>query len=358
MNLGNYTFKQSVNNALMLARSKSFILLLLIIALAFCLRTYKLQEVPAGLFIDEISGLYTPFLYIHGIVDLSLRGAISYFLSGTFFIYFLAGSSSLFARLSEDVFGTLLVFVVYLLAKEMFSKKVGLISALLIALCPWAVHFSRFQAYSSSYVLFFTTALMFVYKGINCDNRRKKFIWYCLGSLTFGLTADIFASSSVFVPVFITIFLFIYLQKKIKRQTIHSISPKGIFWPLVIVLMFVLSYSPIFLIFGHRDGYAFFAQSYSTYSHSRNFVDWFRMIIDRAGVHLSPGFIVFAFPDTHDLPFQQTISKSALLRYSPTQYGELNYYGILLYPGIFLLVYQWISKGSKKHAVILWWIVC
>jgi 4-amino-4-deoxy-L-arabinose transferase-like glycosyltransferase len=132
MNLGDYTSKQSIKDVLIFARSNSFILLL-IIALAFCLRTYKLQEVPAGLFIDEISGVYTPFLYIQGIVDLSLRGAISYFLSGTFFIYFLSGSSSLFARLSEVVFGTLLVFVVYLLAKEMFSKKVGLLSALLTA---------------------------------------------------------------------------------------------------------------------------------------------------------------------------------------------------------------------------------
>jgi hypothetical protein len=82
------------------------------------------------------------------------------------------------------------------------------------------------------------------------------------------------------------------------------------------------------------------------------------MIVDRSGMHLSPSFLVFAFPYMHDLPFQQTISKSALLRYSPTTYGELNYVAILLYPGIVLLVYEWINKRSKKHAVILWWIAC
>ena len=211
--LGAYTFNQSIKNGLLFSRSNTF-MLLLIIALAFVLRTYRLENIPAGLFIDEISAVYTPFLYAHGLVDLSLRGIISYFISGTYFIYALVGPSPFFTRLPEALVGTLLVFVVYLLAKEMFSKKVGLLSALLVAVCPWALHFSRFQAYSSSYVLFFTAALLFIYKGINSNDRRKKFVWYSAGSLTLGLTADILSSSAVFVPLFIVIFLLNYIQKK------------------------------------------------------------------------------------------------------------------------------------------------
>jgi 4-amino-4-deoxy-L-arabinose transferase-like glycosyltransferase len=357
MKLGAHTPKQSIKHGLIFARSNTFFLLSLIIALAFFLRIYRLQEIPSGLFIDEISGVYMPFLYAHGIVDLSLRGVISYFLSGTFFVYSLAGPSPFFTRLPEALLGTLLVFVVYLLAKEMFSKRVGLFSALLIAVCPWGIHFSRFQAYSSSYVLLFTIAMMLLYKGINSNNNKKKqFIWYCFGTLMLGLTAEIFASAAVFVPIFIMIFLLVYHQKRHLR--IHSIIPKGIVLPLVIATIFIFSYLPIFLISAHRDGYTFFAKSYSTYSHSQNFLDWIRMIVGRAGMHLSPNFLVFTFPYTHDLPFQQTISKSALLRYSPTAYGELNYYGILLYPGIVLLIYEWISKRSKKYAAILWWITC
>jgi len=82
------------------------------------------------------------------------------------------------------------------------------------------------------------------------------------------------------------------------------------------------------------------------------------MILERAYLHLSPGFLVFTKQATHDLPFQEKISMSALLRNSPTIFGELNFYGILLYPGLLVLIFKTIKKRSLNHMIILWWIVC
>jgi len=143
-------FIQTLRNRLLILFRSDTCILGLIIALAFCLRTYKLQEVPAGIFFDEITGTYDPFLFIHGLVGLSLKNIISYLLSGTFFTYLVAGPSPFFTRLPADLIGTLLVLVVYLLAKEIFSKKVGLFSVLLTAFCHWEFIFSNFQALISS----------------------------------------------------------------------------------------------------------------------------------------------------------------------------------------------------------------
>jgi len=327
-------------------------ILMLILSLALFLRIYRLEQVPAGLYYDEVSAVYTPYLYKLGIVVLSLRNIIAYLLSGTFFTYSLFGPSIFFTRLPEVVLGTLLVFAVYLLAKEMFSKRVGLLSAVLVAVSPWALPFSRFQAFCSAYVLYFTVAMLFLYKGINADNKRRKFVWFCLGSLMLGLTANILASSRVFIPLFIAGFLIAYVR--IKPLKIRPLLTRG----FICATIFLIVYSPIFLDYHIHDPTASRAFAYSTSSHSQNIFDWLRMVLERAYMHLSPGFLVFTAPTTHDLPFQETISQSELSRLSPTLFGQLNYYGVLLYPGILLLTYKAVKKRSKKHAVLLWWIVC
>jgi 4-amino-4-deoxy-L-arabinose transferase-like glycosyltransferase len=332
-------------------RSAAFILML-ILSLALFLRIYRLEQVPAGLYYDEISAVYTPYLYKLGIVVLSLRNVIAYLLSGTFFTYSLFGPSVFLTRLPEVMLGTLLVFAVYLLAKEMFSKSVGLLSAVLVAVSPWALPFSRFQAFCSAYVLFFTVAMLFLYKGINVDDEKKKFAWFCLGSLMLGLTADILASSRVFIPLFILGFLIAYSRMKPLRT--GPLLTRG----LVCATIFLIAYSPVFLDYYVYDPTVSRAFAYSISSHSQYILDLLKMGLERAYMHLSPGFLVFTAPATHDLPFQETISQSELSRLSPTLFGQLNYYGVLLYPGILLLAYEGIKKRSKQHVVLLWWIVC
>lgn len=327
-------------------------ILILILTLALFLRIYRLEQVPAGLYVDEILAVYTPYLYTLGIVVLSPGGIIAYLLSGTFFTYSLFGPSIFFTRLPEVVLGTLLVLATYLLAKEMFSKRVGLLSAVLVAVSPWALHFSRFQAFCSAYVLYFTVAMLFLYKGINADNKRRKFVWFCLGSLLLGLTASILVSASVFIPLFLVGFLIVYVR--MKPLKIRPLLTKGFIYAAI----FLIAYSPVFLAYLVLDPTGSRALAYSTYSYSQNIFDLLRMVLERAYMHLSPSFLVFTAPATHDLPFQQTIGQTGLSVYSPTIFGELNYYGVLLYPGILLLAYKALKKSSKGHAVLLWWIIC
>jgi len=332
--------------------SSELCMLVLIFILTLLLRVYRLEHVPTGLFWDEISAVYTPYLYQMGLVDLSFRSIIAYLSSGTFFTYLLFGSSVFFTRMPAVFNGTLLVLVVYLLAKEVYTKRVGLISASLMAVCPWALFSSRSQALTSAYVLYFTIALLFLYKGINSKENKKKFIWFCLGSLLLGLTANILASSRVFIPLFIVGFLITYFW--MKPQIIRSYFFTGI----VLSTIFLIMYLPVFIDYIIHDPTTTLSMSYSTYSHSKNIFDLIIMVLERAYLHLSPGFLVFTVPSTHDLSFKSTISQSALIRLSPTIFGELNYYGVLVYPGLLLLAYKVVRKRNKQDAILLWWTVC
>lgn len=55
----------------------------------------------------------------------------------------LFGVHDMVARIVPVIFGTLTVFVTYLVAKELFDRKIGLISCLILALLPFHIVFSR-----------------------------------------------------------------------------------------------------------------------------------------------------------------------------------------------------------------------
>ena len=135
-------------------KSNKLLLPIALLFLAFFLRIYALSEVPPSLYIDEIWSVYNPYLASHGLLELSLRGNAVYFLMGNYFTYSFFGASPFWTRLPATIFGTSLVLLVYLLAKEMFNRKVGLIAAALTAISPWGMHFARYSIPVSNYVFF------------------------------------------------------------------------------------------------------------------------------------------------------------------------------------------------------------
>lgn len=329
------------------------IFLAVILALAASLRLYRLGDIPNGLFWDEISAVYTPYLYQVGVTDLPIKGVIVYLMTGTYPIYSLFGPSTFFSRLPEVIFGVGLVFVVYLLAKNMFSRRVGLISALLVAVTPWAVHFSRFQAFNSAYVFFFTLGLLFLYWSIReANSRKKRLIWISLSAAALALSANIVSSGHIFVPLFIAGFALVNFVKK-PRGVANSLLEKAVFAGI-----FLLLYSPIIGQFLSMDFTSVRAITYSTFYQSSNPFEVAGLFFNRALMHLSPDFLVYIEPSPHDLPFQQTMARSGQIVNSPTAFGELNYVGILVYPGILFLLYQGIRGRSRESLTIMVWIIC
>jgi 4-amino-4-deoxy-L-arabinose transferase-like glycosyltransferase len=326
-----------------------------VIVIAIFVRFYRLGEIPSSLYWDEVSAVYTPYLYQIGEITLPVRGAMVYFLTGNFFTYELFGASSFFTRLPGVVFGVGLVFVVYLLAKEMFSRRVGLISALLVAISPWPIHFSRTQSFNTAYVFFFVLGLLLLYRGMKeSSSRKKKIAWISLSALTLGLSANIVSSGHIFVPLFVAAFALVWFARKPARISINF--PRllyGILFAAILSALFV----PVIMQFQSMDDNVKRALAFSTFANAKSIPHLVELFLNRAIMHLSPGFLVYTLPSSHDLGFQETLSRSAQILYSPTIFGQLNYVSILVYPGIPLLLYRSI-RGDREFLTILIWIIC
>jgi len=76
-------------------------------------------------------------------------------------------------KVVSTIMGSLLVIPVYLLGKEIFSKKAGLIASVLVALSPTLVVISGIVLSQSTYITIFMTALYFSWKSFHVDSYKN-----------------------------------------------------------------------------------------------------------------------------------------------------------------------------------------
>ncbi len=129
-------------------------LLIAILILAAVLRLYNLSAAPAGLNADEAAQGYNAYSLLltgrdeHGHswpINFESFGDFKPAFYGYILIPFIKvfGLTELAVRLPAALAGILAVLVIYLLVKELFDEKLGYLSALLLAISPWHLHFSR-----------------------------------------------------------------------------------------------------------------------------------------------------------------------------------------------------------------------
>lgn len=90
---------------------------------------------------------------------------------------------SFIIKLLLPLMGTLTIFLVYLLGKEMFNKKVGIISAAIICLVPIHVMFSGIVLNDVFVTFFITLSFLFFWKGFEKGNEKYKILF----GITLGL---------------------------------------------------------------------------------------------------------------------------------------------------------------------------
>ncbi len=129
--------------------------LILIILLAGLLRIPAIGEYPAGLNADEAAIGYNSYSLLQtGKDEYGNSWPLSFVSFGDYkpglYFYmvmpFIAalGINEFAVRLPSALFGIGTVLLVYFLAKELFNQKgAALASALLLAITPWHIHFSR-----------------------------------------------------------------------------------------------------------------------------------------------------------------------------------------------------------------------
>lgn len=224
-----------------------YIVLSVILFLAVAIRFYSLSNIPMGLQQDETSIGYNAYSILETGRDeygksfpLNFKAFGEYKLP--FSIYLTSASIKLFGlnefavRFPFALFGVLTVFVLFLLVYELFGKKeLALVSAFLLAINPWHIHFSR-GAYEVIPALFFITlgVFMFVY-----SLKRKNLLWMTLGLSSLVLSMYSYNIARLFIPLFV-LFLFItYSTKGFKTRSIKELSV--FILPLILLIPFVTS---------------------------------------------------------------------------------------------------------------------
>lgn len=183
------------------------LLLVLIILFAGILRFYNIENVPPGLYVDEVSSAYNGYSVFQTGNDeygepypLWFRAFGEYkmpaLVYATGLSTFILGKSEFAVRLPSASLGTLTVLLLYLLVAKVLSfdrKKflkepiynfLPLLSAFLLAIAPWHIQFSR-GAFDATLALFFYVGgfMFFAYYW-----GKKNFVYLLISFLFFSLT--------------------------------------------------------------------------------------------------------------------------------------------------------------------------
>ncbi len=219
--------------------------LILILLLATVLRFWDINKVPVSLFGDELdigyhaysllktgrdySGNFLP-LHLQSIADYK-SSLYAYSIIPTVGIF---GISPLGVRLPSAFFGILSVYLFYLLVNLVFrNKPLALIAALLLAISPWHLQFSRGGFEVVEMLALYMAGLYFFLKSLGNGK------WLVPAALCFALTPIAYHSGKVVMPLTVLALSVIYFKQLLKVQKKNLILSAAVF--LLITIPFVWS---------------------------------------------------------------------------------------------------------------------
>ncbi len=193
--------------------------------LAGALRLYRLGAWPPGLYHDEA---------FNGLDALRVLGGYHplYFAANNgrepFFIYLVSLSVGLFGRsvialrLPAALIGTLTIPATYWLARELFNRRVGFLSAAIMTVTLWPIHLSHIGLRAVCLPLFIA---LFISMGIRAyrSNRRRDWI---IAGLLYGASFYTYLASR-FTPAVLIVFAIVLIAAQRSRRV----------WPRVLFFL-------------------------------------------------------------------------------------------------------------------------
>lgn len=318
---------------------KVLIALLAVLAVAAALRAVDLENLPPGLFVDEAFTGYDAY-------SISLTGRDMWgerlpvffrswgdYNSGLYrylSVPWVAalGLSAASVRATAALVGILTVLSAFALGKRLFSARVGLVAAALLAASPWHLQFSRI-AFRGILLPFLLTLSVLAF--VRAVERRGA--WPLLAAGAFGLTLYTYSPARIVAPLMLVVLLVLY-----RRELSWS-------WPAFVasaVLLAVLSlplasvtlggegqqrYAIMSILETESGGRATPAQVLSVFA--RNYVS-----------HFSPRFLL--------------TGGDVNLRHSVSGVGQLNWGAFVLF--IVGAVVAAVRR-TKAHLLLLLWVL-
>lgn len=235
-----------------------FFLLVIIISLASFLRFYQLGKVPHGMAWDEAAIGYNGYAIFTTRRDEWLnrlpvsfksfgdfKAPLAIYLNGIF--TYLFGMNLWAVRLPFALAGVVSVLLIYLLAKNLAKiyqisnqSSFALISAFLLALSPWHLHFSRAGFESGLALMFVLLMLVFLSKFIlfNKDKSSPLEQSFCLflAGLAFNASIYTYHSSKIVAPLLLLL-VFLAHWPTFKQKILLLLAP--IFLNLLVLYPFL-----------------------------------------------------------------------------------------------------------------------
>lgn len=221
-------------------------LLLLIIIFGFAFRFFGLNQIPASPYWEEAALGYDAYSILktgkdhHGhpfpLVAFESFGdykpSLYFYILVPFIKVF--GLNPFAVRLPSTIAGTLTILFVYMISKYLHpSKKIPLLSALLVAFSPWAIHFSRVGFEVNAATMLLTLGILFGVKS------SQKGWWLILSSITLAFSMYAYHSLRIIAPLMGMALLMYSWKKTSWLQKITS---------LIIALLLILP-----IIFAFND---------------------------------------------------------------------------------------------------------
>lgn len=212
-----YSFRRLLGVALLFA----------ILSIALFVRVYQIDSIPGGLYPDEaVNGidalgaietgeyqLFYPNNYGREGLFINLQAlAVKYF-----------GNTVPVLKFWSVIFGTLAVFGIYLLGKELFQRRAaGLIAAFLLATSYWAINFSRIGFRAIMVTALLTLAFYFFFKGLRTERVRT----FLIAGLIFGLGVHTYVAYRLTPLILIALlpFLILSYENFLKRFWKHGLA--------------------------------------------------------------------------------------------------------------------------------------
>jgi len=198
----------------------------IILLFSFLLRIWRVEKVPPGLFGDEVDTGYQAYSILKTGKDyFGNRFPVHFQSFGDWrlplYIYFdtlfvaLLGLNELAVRLPAVILGTIGILMAFFLASKLAGdKKIGLISAFLLAISPWHFHISRVGLEVIFLPVLFPLGFLLFWQGLE----KKKFLFFVLSGLVLGLTPYAYSTPKLFLLIILVVLLLIWRKEIIKNK--------------------------------------------------------------------------------------------------------------------------------------------
>jgi 4-amino-4-deoxy-L-arabinose transferase-like glycosyltransferase len=317
--------------------SRTWIVLLAVVAVAALARSVDIGRNPPGLFVDEAFKGYDAYSILKTGRDLWGERLPLFFRSwgdynSGLYRYLTVpwvaalGLDETAVRATGVLFGTLTILAVFLLGRRLFSERVGLVAAVLLAVSPWHFQFSRSGFRGILLPFFLTISVLLLLRALE----RKRW-WIVAASSSFGVTAYTYAAAPLMAPLMLAVLLAFH-RRELRLQRRYVV---------LSIVAFLVILSPIVHITASGKG----MYRYELIS-----------VFKDGGTRADPARVATTFARnyvSHFGPRFLLISGDTNLRHSPRGVGELNWAEFALFwAGVAIAL---IKRG--KYLIPLAWVL-